>query len=153
MNLFARAAGGILCDKAGDRWGMRGKAVLLAGALLLEGLGLIAFAHASSLQVAIVFMVSFALFLKMANGTVYGITPFINEKNVGLISGVVGAGGNLGGMVFGFLFRSNALSYATAFSYIGVAVIAVAVLVSVTRWKQPAARAASELMAQSYDAA
>jgi NNP family nitrate/nitrite transporter-like MFS transporter len=153
MNLFARAAGGILCDKAGNRWGMRGKAVLLAGALLLEGLGLIAFAHSSSLPMAIVFMLSFALFLKMANGTVYGITPFINEKNVGLISGIVGAGGNVGGMLFGFLFRSNSLSYGTAFTYIGVAVISVALLVSVTRWRRPATVAASELMAQTYDAA
>ena len=153
MNLFARAAGGILCDKAGNRWGMRGKAFLLAGALLLEGLGLIAFAHASGLPMAIVFMISFALFLKMANGTVYGITPFINEKNVGLISGIVGAGGNVGGMLFGFLFRSNSLSYATAFTYIGVAVISVALLVSVTRWKRPAKMAASGLMAQTYDAA
>src|SRR5258708_25194054 len=67
MNLFARALGGILSDRAGHRWGMRGKGLLLAGVLLLEGIGLIAFASAGNFALAIAFMLSFALFLKMAN--------------------------------------------------------------------------------------
>ncbi len=45
MNLFARALGGIFRDKAGYRWGMRGKGLLLAGVLLLEGIALLAFAR------------------------------------------------------------------------------------------------------------
>jgi MFS transporter, NNP family, nitrate/nitrite transporter len=136
MNLFARALGGILSDKAGSRWGMRGKGALLAGALLLEGLGLIAFAHAPSFPVAIAFMLSFALFLKMASGAVYGIVPFINEKNIGLISGIVGAGGNLGGMLFGFLFKSASITYADAFTYIGLTVVGMAAIISVTRFSR-----------------
>jgi NNP family nitrate/nitrite transporter-like MFS transporter len=140
MNLFARALGGIFSDRAGLRWGMRGKGSLLAAALLLEGLGLIAFAHAPSFPIAIAFMLTFALFLKMANGAVYGIVPFINEKNVGLISGVVGAGGNLGGMLFGFLFKSESITYGQAFTYIGLTVVVIAAIVSVTRFrKEPAA--------------
>jgi NNP family nitrate/nitrite transporter-like MFS transporter len=111
---------------------------LLAIVLLLEGLGLVAFAHAPSFVMAIVFMLSFALFLKMANGAVYGIVPFINEENVGLISGVVGAGGNLGGMLFGFLFKSSSITYAEAFTYIGFTVVTIACLVMVTRWRTAA---------------
>jgi NNP family nitrate/nitrite transporter-like MFS transporter len=136
MNIFARALGGFLSDKAGLRWGMRGKGGLLAGALLLEGLGLIAFAHAPSFPMAIAFMITFALFLKMANGAVYGIVPFINEKNVGLISGVVGAGGNLGGMLFGFLFKSDTITYGEAFTYIGTTVVVIAAVVSLTRFRK-----------------
>ena len=136
MNVFARALGGILSDKAGSRWGMRGKGGLLAGALLLEGLGLIAFAHAPNFPVAIALMLSFALFLKMANGAVYGIVPFINEKNMGFVSGVVGAGGNLGGMLFGFLFKSASITYADAFTYIGLAVVGVAAIISATRFSR-----------------
>lgn len=134
MNLFARALGGILSDKAGCRWGLRGKGLLLSGVLLLEGVGLMAFAHAQVLTLAIGSMLSFALFLKMANGAVYGIVPFINERKTGLIAGVVGAGGNIGGMIFGFLFRSASLRYAEAFGAIGMAVVGVAVFVSLTRW-------------------
>ncbi len=135
MNLFARALGGWLSDKAGRRWGISGKGSLLAGALLLEGILLVAFAHAPTFVAAIVSMLSFALFLKMANGAVYGIVPFINDNNVGLVSGVVGAGGNLGGMLFGFLFKSDTITYAQAFTYIGGAVVVVAFIVSLTRWK------------------
>jgi len=139
MNIFARALGGIVSDKVGHRWGMKGKGLLLAGVLLLEGLGLIAFAGAGSFVWAIVSMLSFALFLKMANGATYGIVPFVNEKNVGLISGIVGAGGNLGGMCFGFLFKSESISYVQAFTYIGITVIVVSLIVGVTRFRKPAA--------------
>ncbi|HEY4060916.1 MAG TPA: MFS transporter [Puia sp.] len=138
MNLFARALGGIVSDRAGRRWGMRGKGWLLAGVLLLEGIGLIAFAGAGSFPMAIIFMLCFALFLKMANGAVYGIVPFINEKNVGLISGVVGAGGNLGGMLFGFLFKSESITYVRAFTGIGIVIMTVSVIVGVTRFQKPA---------------
>ena len=83
---------------------------------------------------AIFSMISFALFLKMANGTTYAITPFINEKNTGLVSGIVGAGGNVGGMLFGFLFKSSSITYTDAFYYIGLIVIAVSVIIIVTRF-------------------
>lgn len=137
MNLFARALGGLFADRVGRVYGMRGKGVLLALVLLLEGIGLLLFASAGSLTLAIVSMLSFALFLKMANGSTYAITPFINEKNVGLVSGIVGAGGNLGGMLFGFLFKSPDITYVQAFQYIGWIVIAVSILVLVTKFARP----------------
>lgn len=136
MNLFVRALGGIVSDKTGKKYGMRGKGFLLAGMLLLEGIGLLLFAKAGSLPLAIASMLSFALFLKMANGATYGIVPFVNEKNVGLISGIVGAGGNLGGMLFGFLFKSQSITYAQAFTYIAFIVITVAAIVFVSRFQK-----------------
>jgi NNP family nitrate/nitrite transporter-like MFS transporter len=136
MNLFARALGGIASDKLGKKFGMRGKGILLAGVLLLEGCGLILFAQSGSLLVAIMSMLTFAMFLKMSNGATYGIVPFVNEKNVGLVSGIVGAGGNLGGMLFGFLFKSTSITYVEAFTYIGYTVIAVSVIVLITRFQK-----------------
>ncbi len=134
MNIFARALGGISADKIGKKYGMRGKGNLLAVMLLMEGCGILLFAAAGSLEMAIVSMITFALFLKMANGTTYAITPFINEKNVGVVSGIVGAGGNVGGMLFGFLFKSTTISYIQAFQYIGYAVIGVSLIVLVTKF-------------------
>lgn len=134
MNLFARALGGIVSDKVGGKFGMRGKGLLLAGVLLLEGCGLILFAQSGTLLIAIISMLTFALFLKMSNGATYGIVPFVNKKNVGLVSGIVGAGGNFGGMLFGFLFKSTTITYAQAFTYIGYAVIVVALIVLITRF-------------------
>jgi len=138
MNIFARALGGIVSDKVGARHGMRGKGRLLGFMLLGEGLGLLWFAHAGTLGLAIACMLSFALFLKMANGATFGIVPFINEKNAGMVSGIVGAGGNLGGMMFGFLFKSESITYIQAFQYLGVIVIIVSVIIMVTRFVKPA---------------
>jgi NNP family nitrate/nitrite transporter-like MFS transporter len=137
MNIFARALGGLFADKAGRLNGLRGKGLLLAAVLMFEGLGLLFFAHAVSFRLAILAMIGFALFLKMANGVTYAITPFVNPAQVGMVSGIVGAGGNLGGMVFGFLFKSKSLTYLDAFNYIGMAVMAVAVLVFLTRFTHP----------------
>ena len=110
--------------------------VLLAGVLLLEGCGLILFAQAGSLFMAIVSMLTFAMFLKMSNGATYGIVPFVNTKNVGLVSGIVGAGGNVGGMLFGFLFKSDTITYVQAFTYIGYIVIVISVVILITRFKK-----------------
>lgn len=136
MNIFARALGGIFADKVGSKYGMKGKGLLLAAMLLLEGIGLVLFAQSGNLALAIVSMLSFALFLKMANGTTYAIVPFVNEKNVGLVSGIVGAGGNVGGMMFGFLFKSETITYVQAFTYIGYIVIAVSAIVVITRFSK-----------------
>jgi NNP family nitrate/nitrite transporter-like MFS transporter len=136
MNIFARALGGILADRVGRSYGMRGKGLLLASVLLLEGLGILLFANAGSLPLAILSMITFALFLKMANGATFAITPFVNTKNVGLISGVVGAGGNAGGMLFGFLFKSESITYMQAFEYIGMIAIAVSVIIFLTRFNE-----------------
>ena len=136
MNIFARALGGIFADRVGRSYGMRGKGLLLASVLLLEGVGLLLFANAGNLPLAILSMITFALFLKMANGATYAITPFVNTKNVGFVSGVVGAGGNVGGMLFGFLFKSESITYMQAFGYIGMIVIAVSAIIFVTRFRE-----------------
>ncbi|RYU96921.1 NarK family nitrate/nitrite MFS transporter [Emticicia agri] len=134
MNIFARALGGIWADKIGKKNGLTGKGRLLAILIAIEGIGLVFFASAATLPVAIASMVLFALFLKMANGATYALTPFINAKNVGMVAGIVGAGGNIGGMLMGFLFKSENLTYADAFRYIGMAAVAAAILIAITRF-------------------
>ena len=129
MNLFARALGGIFSDKIGKFYGLRGKALLLAGFLFMEGLGIILFAKSGSLAMAIMSMLLFALFLKMANGSTYSIVPFINKEAIGSVAGIVGAGGNIGAMLAGFLFKSSGITYVDAFLYIGICVAVVGVAV------------------------
>ncbi|MCB2407712.1 MFS transporter [Hymenobacter lucidus] len=133
MNIFARGLGGWVSDQAGRAYGMQGKWLLLSGLLVLEGVGIALFALAPSLPLAIAAMLGFALFLKMANGCTYSIVPFVNKQALGSVSGVVGAGGNLGAMLVGFLFKSASISYSTAFLYIGIGVAAVGGLVLLVR--------------------
>jgi MFS transporter, NNP family, nitrate/nitrite transporter len=137
MNIFARALGGIVSDKIGRSYGLTGKWYLLAGLLVLEGLGIVLFAEAATITLAVAALLLFALFLKMANGSTYSIVPFIDKRAIGSISGVVGAGGNLGAMLVGFLFKSEAISYTLAFRYIGSGVAAVGLLVLVSRLLTP----------------
>jgi nitrate/nitrite transporter NarK len=52
-------------------------------------------------------------------------------KAVGSVAGIVGAGGNVGAMLIGFLFKS--ISYASAFLYLGLAVFMVGIVVLAVR--------------------
>ncbi len=131
INIFARALGGIVSDKVGKRYGFNGKVSLLAVLLLLEGAGIMLFSNAGGLVIAIVTMFFFGLCLKMANGATYSIVPFVNPKAVGSVAGIVGAGGNVGAMLIGFLFKS--MSYGAAFMYLGVGVFAIGIVVLAVR--------------------
>lgn len=131
INIFARALGGIVSDKVGRRFGFNGKVSLLAILLLLEGVGIMLFANAGGLELAITMMFFFGLCLKMANGATYSIVPFINPKAVGSVAGIVGAGGNVGAMVIGFLFKS--MPYSAAFLYLGAVVFATGIIVLAVR--------------------
>src|SRR6185369_16564359 len=73
-------------------------------------------------------MLLFALFLKMSNGATYSVVPFINKKAVGVVSGIVGAGGNVGAVMAGFLFKSSEISYRESLFIIGIVVIGVSVI-------------------------
>ena len=125
MNIFARALGGIFGDKAGKKWGLKGRIMILGLFLLLEGLGIMLFSTMDVLTWAIVTMLVFALFLKMSNGATYSVVPFINQKAMGAVSGIVGAGGNVGAVLAGFLFTSENISYRESLFTIGIAVTVV----------------------------
>lgn len=144
MNLFARAVGGIVADKVGRKFGMAGKGRLLALLLALEGIGIAIFAQSGNLVIAVVTMLAFAMFLKMANGVTYAIVPFINQKAIGSVSGIVGAGGNVGAVLAGFLFKSSSISYSQAFVYIGVAIACVAAVVALVNFNKNAETSATE---------
>lgn len=128
MNIFARALGGIFADRAGKTFGLRGRIMLLAVFLLLEGAGLMLFSSSTSLIWSIALMLFFALFLKMSNGATYAVVPFINKRAIGMVSGIVGAGGNVGAVLAGFLFKSEELSYRESLFIIGIAVVATALV-------------------------
>jgi MFS transporter, NNP family, nitrate/nitrite transporter len=125
MNIFARALGGIFGDKAGKKFGLQGRIIILSVFLLAEGAGIMVFSGMEALTWAIVTMLVFALFLKMSNGATYAVVPFINKKAIGVVSGIVGAGGNVGAVLAGFLFKSESLSYRESLFIIGIAVIVV----------------------------
>lgn len=122
LNLFARALGGYLSDWCAKRWSLSGRVNLLFVVLAGEGLTLLLFSRMGSLPLAIATMVLFGLFVKMSTGATYGVVPFVNKRQLGTVAGIVGAGGNIGAVCAGFLFRVESLSMGDAFWYLGLAV-------------------------------
>ncbi|SFJ32781.1 MFS transporter [Planctomicrobium piriforme] len=122
MNLFARALGGLIGDRFGARWGLHGRARWLFVAVFCEGLALMLFSQARTLAVAVPTMLLLGLFVKMSNGATYSVVPFINRKALGSVSGIVGAGGNVGAVLAGFLFKSSAINWPTALLVLGVCI-------------------------------
>jgi NNP family nitrate/nitrite transporter-like MFS transporter len=128
MNIFARALGGVFGDKAGKKFGLQGRIFILGAFLLCEGLGIMLFSAMEVLPWAIATMLLFALFLKMSNGATYSVVPFINNKAIGAVSGIVGAGGNVGAVLAGFLFKSETISYRESLFIIGIVVTVVSMI-------------------------
>ncbi|SFH71240.1 MFS transporter, NNP family, nitrate/nitrite transporter [Collimonas sp. OK307] len=105
LALFARALGGWLSDQVALRGNLDSRAVLLFVLMLGEGLGLLWFAHAGSVALAVVAMLTFGLFTHMACGATYALVPFIDRKSLGGVAGIIGAGGNVGAVAAGFLMK------------------------------------------------
>ena len=133
MNIFARTTGGIIGDKFGHRWGLKGRVRWLFFALCVEGCALLLFSRMTVLPVAIGTMVVFSLFVQMSEGATYSVVPFINKKALGSVAGIVGAGGNAGAVAAGFLFR-GAIPWPTAFLVLGALVTLSAFMTFVVRF-------------------
>jgi NNP family nitrate/nitrite transporter-like MFS transporter len=126
MNLFARGLGGFASDKFNARMGMRGRILIHTVFLLAEGGMVLIFANTGNLAGAICVMVVFSVFVQAAEGSSYGIVPYIDPPATGSISGIVGAGGNTGAVCFGLGFRQ--LDYKDAFIIMGSTILGSAVL-------------------------
>jgi MFS transporter, NNP family, nitrate/nitrite transporter len=133
MNIFARSLGGMISDRFHKTRGLRGRVLFLSVALLAEGLGLILFSRVGILALAIPILLLFGLAVKMSNGANYGIVPFVNRPALGMVAGIVGAGGNLGAVLAGFLFRGG-LAWNTAFLILGCGVAMIALTVPLVRF-------------------
>ena len=121
MNIFARTLGGIFGDNYGALWGLRGRAFWLFMCLFFEGLALMLFSRMNVIYLALPSLIVFSLFTQMAEGATYSVVPFINKKALGAVAGVVGAGGNTGAVLAGFLFKGT-MEWNDAFLVLGIVV-------------------------------
>ena len=134
MNLFARALGGIVSDRCNRTWGLRGRVTLLGCTIGAEGLALMLFSRMSWLPLAIGSMMLAGLFVKMSNGATYSIVPFVNKRALGAVAGIVGAGGNVGAVLAGFLFKTSSLTWPQALLLLGALVTLCSSLVILVRF-------------------
>eukprot|EP00752_Nemacystus_decipiens_P012572 g11133.t1 len=133
MNLFARSLGGIWSDFlhakfGGGVTGMRGRFFAQWSALLWEGCFLFLFTYMNTLGAAIPILICFSVGVQMSEGTSYGIVPYIVPDATGAVSGIVGAGGNFGAVMWGLIFRLAGRSERAVFRIIAACVIGLSCL-------------------------
>jgi len=102
MNLFARSLGGILSDWMNARWKMQGRLwahfiSLLGQAIFFFGFGSVT--SEMGWAPALVVLIIFSIFVNMAEGTSYGIVPYMIPDELAVVSAMVGAGGTLGAVI------------------------------------------------------
>jgi NNP family nitrate/nitrite transporter-like MFS transporter len=146
MNLFARALGGIASDRCYSRWRLRGRTMLLGVTVALEGIAFVAFSQARWLPLAIATMLVTGLFIKMSNGAAYAIVPFVNKRALGAVAGIVGAGGNVGAVAAGFLFKSSSIAWPQVLLILGILVLLTSSLAFLVRFSERDEAAARDEM-------
>jgi NNP family nitrate/nitrite transporter-like MFS transporter len=146
LALFARALGGWISDKAAARGDLNSRVNLLFILMVGEGLGLLWFSQTTNVTMAIVAMLAFGLCTHMACGSTYALVPFVSRKALGGVAGIVGAGGNVGAVLAGFLMKATGDVRQTLLILGGAvlvsAVCAIGVRFSLTVPETPAAAAA-----------
>src|SRR5690606_35973834 len=105
MNIFARTLGGFFGDTFGRLKGVRGRVLFLSFILAVEGIVLVVFSTTTSIVIGFVFLILFSLSVQMAEGATFSVVPFINKKAIGSVSGIVGAGGNVGAFLAALLLK------------------------------------------------
>jgi MFS transporter, NNP family, nitrate/nitrite transporter len=96
INLVARPAGGWLSDKFGRKVSL---SVFIAG--MSAGYFIMSFIDSEwSIPVVVLLTMSCSCFVSGGCGAVYAIVPLIKRRMTGQIAGMVGAYGNVGGVLF-----------------------------------------------------
>ncbi|KAI9748349.1 MAG: hypothetical protein M1835_001815 [Candelina submexicana] len=137
LNVVFRPLGGVVADFAYNRthnlWVKKSLIHIygvIAGAFLIA-IGLKNSHHQSTMFGLVAGM---AFFLEGGNGLNYALVPHVHPHANGIVSGVTGASGNLGGIIFAIIFRYNKTNYHRVIWIIGIISIAMNVAVS---WIRP----------------
>lgn len=127
MNIFSRATGGMLADYVNTLIGEgnQGRMLVHFFVFLFEGALLIAFSFSiSTLSTSIVVLILFSYGVQAC----LAIVPFANQKSMGAVYGLVGAGGSIGSIIFNFIFKVYGTNYAGGFRVIGYIALSAAAL-------------------------
>ena len=136
MNLFARTVGGFASDRVALHRGMRGRLWTYWTLQTLEGCACIALGIVHrSLAATIAVLVLLSLCVQAAEGACFGIVPFVSKRGLGLVSGLVGAGGNAGSVIIQSLFFvGGRFETSSGILYMGVSIIVVTQLICLIRF-------------------
>jgi NNP family nitrate/nitrite transporter-like MFS transporter len=105
MCIFARTVGGYASDVANRKFAMRGRISVQFVAFACQTVSLYLFSQMKTLRWSIPSLILFGICAQACTGSTFGLVPYVCPEHTGATSGVVGAGGNLGGLTWGILFK------------------------------------------------
>ena len=108
----------------GGVWADQGTVVLTQAPGAAGGDGCISNSGTVGLVVFIMFLFSVAV--QMAEGLTFGVVPYVSRPALGVVSGMVGAGGNLGAVIAtSVFFKGSAMRTDDGILYLGITILAV----------------------------
>jgi len=140
LNVVFRPLGGVVSDLifkyTGSIWGEKGWLVFCG---IVMGCFELAIGLTNSHHTKTMFglIAGLAVFMDASNGANFAVVPHVHPFANGILSGIVGASGNLGGIIFAIVFRYNGVHYDKAIWIIGACSIGVNVACS---WIRPVPR-------------
>ncbi|KZF24376.1 nitrate transporter CrnA [Xylona heveae TC161] len=140
LNVVCRPIGGFFSDFAYRRSkNLWVKKILVHSYSIINGAFLLAIGLTNPSKEATMFglFAGMAFFLEGANGANFSLVPHVHPFANGIVSGLTGAAGNLGGIIFAIIFRYNGKDYARSIWIIGVITLAINVSLS---WIRPIPR-------------
>jgi NNP family nitrate/nitrite transporter-like MFS transporter len=140
MNIVTRPGGGLLSDVLGSR---RRTLILMLGGVSIGFVLMSTMGAGWPVAAAIAASMFCSVFCQAGNGAVYAIVPLVKKRVSGQISGLAGAYGNVGSIIFlaAFLYVSP-----TVFFLIIAGASVISTLVSFLWLQEPAASFAADLM-------
>lgn len=136
MNIFARSMGGLLGDRFAKKTGLTGRVRWLVIIMTLEGIALVGFSQLDMLPLSIAGLIIFSLAVQMAEGATFSVVPFINKRSLGAVTGIVGAGGNVGAVLYAQFLMNSHWPLQDVFHVLGYVVVGIAILGFAIRFPQ-----------------
>ncbi len=107
--------------------------------------------NSDGLALTFILMVGFSIFVQMSEGLHFGVVPYVSRPALGVVSGMVGAGGNLGAVIGSSLIVAPTYPTDEGFINLGIVIMTVSCLMFFLYWPEKGGMLVKAGALGSYD--